>query len=275
MKILKKMIFSFLIVVCIFSIMAATSIYLTTAITKDITIVDENKYPINQHATNYQIGANYLWVGTYIYLNGDVPLGRQMIQLGKDKMTESRTALTQYLPSDKIGAFETKEKVAIQGSDVVIASIIEQGINPVPIEQYDRKIQFNIDFCQKAIDSLNSDLEIEVTNSQKDMVDNLNIAKTSAQQNINITVTMLIISLIVSILVAYIISIKFTTTLVKLTELADKVTSGEFDAKFPEIKSKDEIADLAGSLEMLITAFKMQKDRIQNAQKPAVKEKSK
>ena len=65
---------------------------------------------------------------------------------------------------------------------------------------------------------------------------------------------------IVVILIVIVVSVFFAKTISdpvrKLKEAADKATSGEFDAKLPEVKSTDEVAEMTGSIEMLITAFK-------------------
>jgi methyl-accepting chemotaxis protein len=41
-----------------------------------------------------------------------------------------------------------------------------------------------------------------------------------------------------------------------LKDAADKITSGEFDVVLPNAKGSDEVSELTGSVEMLITAFK-------------------
>ena len=62
--------------------------------------------------------------------------------------------------------------------------------------------------------------------------------------------------LIASIVIALLFSRTITRPLIDLKNSADKITSGEFETKIPQRKSKDEIAELTASLEMLIMAFK-------------------
>ncbi|MCK4929050.1 MAG: hypothetical protein KAR76_04875, partial [Methanosarcinales archaeon] len=86
MKIMYKIITGFLVVAFI---SLATGLYtsnLVQIMENDISNVDDVKYPINQYATNYQRGANQLWLGTYVYANGDVAMGKQFIRNGKAMM---------------------------------------------------------------------------------------------------------------------------------------------------------------------------------------------
>jgi two-component system sensor histidine kinase MtrB len=57
----------------------------------------------------------------------------------------------------------------------------------------------------------------------------------------------------------------------QLKEAADKVTSGELDVKLPEVKGTDEVAELTGSVEMLIAAFKAKAQARQPEARPAEK----
>lgn len=69
--------------------------------------------------------------------------------------------------------------------------------------------------------------------------------------------------LIVTILLAFIIGIIFSRSITNpikdLKKAADQITLGDFNAKLPEIKGNDEVADLTASMEMLIAALKSKK----------------
>jgi methyl-accepting chemotaxis protein len=79
------------------------------------------------------------------------------------------------------------------------------------------------------------------------------------KQIIGLSVALLLISIIVSL----VFSRTITGPIKKLRESADKVTNGEFDTQLPQLKSKDEIAELTASLEMLIMAFKFKTQQIE------------
>jgi HAMP domain-containing protein len=72
--------------------------------------------------------------------------------------------------------------------------------------------------------------------------------------------TILVITLI-TMAATLVISIAFANRISKpikqLKEAADKLTNGEFDTQLPQVKGNDEVAELTGSMEMLIAAYKM------------------
>lgn len=71
------------------------------------------------------------------------------------------------------------------------------------------------------------------------------------------------ILLVATILLAFIIGIIFSRSITNpikdLKKAADQITLGDFNAKLPEIKGNDEVADLTASMEMLIAALKSKK----------------
>lgn len=77
----------------------------------------------------------------------------------------------------------------------------------------------------------------------------------------NMIITISIITLIVAVLVSVLMAGKITKPLILLKDSADKVTSGDFETQIPQVKGNDEVAELTGSIEMLITAFKFAKGK--------------
>ncbi|MFH0870159.1 MAG: HAMP domain-containing protein [archaeon] len=78
----------------------------------------------------------------------------------------------------------------------------------------------------------------------------------SANQTSSQTVTFIVIAIIIVMIVGYLFANSMSKPIKQLKEAADKLTNGELDVKLPEAKGTDEIAELTGSVEMLITAFK-------------------
>jgi len=70
------------------------------------------------------------------------------------------------------------------------------------------------------------------------------------------TLTFIVIAIIIVVIVGYLFANSISKPIKALKESADKLTSGELDVKLPEVKGTDEIAELTGSVEMLMTAFK-------------------
>jgi len=67
-----------------------------------------------------------------------------------------------------------------------------------------------------------------------------------------------IIMLLISIVIALIFTRYIATPIMQLKDVADKVTSGNFDAKLPEA-TNDEIGELTASIEMLIVGLKIKR----------------
>ncbi|MDD1729357.1 MAG: HAMP domain-containing protein [Methanospirillum sp.] len=67
-----------------------------------------------------------------------------------------------------------------------------------------------------------------------------------------------IIMLLISIIIALIFTRYIASPIMQLKDVADKVTSGNFDAQLPEA-TNDEIGELTASIEMLIVGLKMKR----------------
>lgn len=67
-----------------------------------------------------------------------------------------------------------------------------------------------------------------------------------------------LIMLLLSILIALLFTRYIATPIMQLKDVADRVTSGNFDAQLPEA-TNDEIGELTASIEMLIVGFKMKR----------------
>jgi HAMP domain-containing protein len=72
----------------------------------------------------------------------------------------------------------------------------------------------------------------------------------------NTIMTIFLLTILFLILVCLSFAHSISKPIKALREAADKVTSGELDVALPKAKGNDEIAELTGSVEMLIAAFK-------------------
>lgn len=70
-----------------------------------------------------------------------------------------------------------------------------------------------------------------------------------------LTIIMLIIAIIITVVMAN----SITKPIMQLKDVADKVTSGNFDAQLPDVNTNDEIAELTASIEMLIVGLKLKR----------------
>ena len=266
MKIMYKIITGFLVVAFI---SLATGLYtsnLVQIMENDISNVDDVKYPINQYATNYQRGANQLWLGTYVYANGDVAMGKQFIRNGKAMMIKSRESLSGLLDANEIAELQTKENSAIASSDQVIGTIdkhlsmMVMDENHESKEAHESEIQFNLNLMQQRVSALNLALSSKVDESQEDMEATLDDAKHNGQQAIFLTRMSLLVSWVLSIVIAVFISLIITKPLTQLTDVSNKISEGNLDVTLPEIKTKDEIYDLNESMKGVLAAVELLTD---------------
>ena len=70
-----------------------------------------------------------------------------------------------------------------------------------------------------------------------------------------------IVLLFVSVIIALLFSRTLTTPIIKLKEVADKITEGDFSTELPTVKGRDEVAELTGSMAMVVMALKMKKKK--------------
>ncbi|PLW80485.1 hypothetical protein C0585_02205 [Candidatus Woesearchaeota archaeon] len=265
MKIMYKMLIGFFIVVAISLISGITSINFINTINEDVTFVQEEEYPENTALTNYLRGANNLWVGTYIYANGDTAMGNQYIRNGKRIMKESRLILASGDDIEvDIDSLKKKEDSAIEASDKVL--------NGIKSGASSDEISLNLNFLQQRVASLDLALSGAVEESQEELLELLEDSKEQSNNVVNLNKWSLIISVGLSLLVAVLISLLITKPLKKLSDAADKLTSGE-DVAVPEIKTHDEIEKLGNLMQMQSEIIKMMK--MQQQQAPAKKTKSK
>jgi HAMP domain-containing protein len=97
--------------------------------------------------------------------------------------------------------------------------------------------------------------------------------KESAEHTSQQTLTFIVLAIIIVVLVGLWFAQSLSKPIKDLKMAADKLTSGELDVKMPAVKGSDEVAELTGSVEMLMAAFKAKSEAKQAISEPAKKEK--
>lgn len=106
------------------------------------------------------------------------------------------------------------------------------------------------------IDEFSSPVELTKEKITTSVTSTGNQIAASVTRMQNTILTIFVLTIIFLILVCLSFAHSISKPIKALREAADKVTSGELDVKLPEAKGSDEIAELTGSVEMLIAAFK-------------------
>jgi HAMP domain-containing protein len=72
-----------------------------------------------------------------------------------------------------------------------------------------------------------------------------------------VVISVLLITFVIALIVGIILSNRISKPLVQLKDAADQITSGKFDTELPQVKGNDEVAELTGSMAILIMGYKI------------------
>ncbi|KCZ72589.1 HAMP domain [Candidatus Methanoperedens nitroreducens] len=252
MKIKYKLLISFFVIVAVFLIAGLainSNIQEMSFIEKEMS----KDFSINQQATNYEKGARQVQVGVFLYAHGSKELGGQLIREGYNLMTSSRNNLKNSLKDpamlSDLSDIERLEEKVIQVSDEVTKTADVSPGNTALIEQ-------NLHTLEGRVEALNLKLSgfIEVTD--RAVANSIERSRIHADDTIKTTYYAVIGSMIVSLILAIFLANRLTNPLRSLTDVANKVSRGEIDAKI-SVASKDEIGELAESFKRMVNAFKI------------------
>lgn len=246
MKILPKMLLGFFSIVLIALLSGTYTILLTGSVEELATEIEERVYPLNRVSTNYQRATNDLWIGTYIYANGDHAMGRQYLNNGKEGMSKEREQLATFLDEQELKELEIKERNAIEASDLVVGFAQEADNS--------QQMKLNLNFLQQRVNALNLKLSSLVDESQEFMLHDLQQCKSGAAMTANSTMIALAISVFLGIALSLIIGRVITKPVKQLTAVANRISKGDLDVEIPQIQTKDEIHDLGESMRGVLAA---------------------
>jgi HAMP domain-containing protein len=142
--------------------------------------------------------------------------------------------------------------------NVVAHPLIETNTNVLDVEYVANMLDKSEGIVQYEIDGVKK-IAAFVSYEPYDMlvVAESNLIEEQSLQSMRIIVLSLIV-LILSVVGGLFFARSISNPIIRLKDAADKVTSGE-DVSLPAVKGSDEIAELTGSMAMLIQAFKFAK----------------
>jgi nitrogen fixation/metabolism regulation signal transduction histidine kinase len=132
--------------------------------------------------------------------------------------------------------------------------------DPASVDPNDKNIRETMFVGEEVFDESKFNKKVEAfEKSQKALLDK---KMKDSQDMMNDLKSQYIIGTIIMLLISIVIALFFTryiaTPIMQLKDVADKVTSGNFDAQLPEA-TNDEIGELTASIEMLIVGLKMKR----------------
>jgi nitrogen fixation/metabolism regulation signal transduction histidine kinase len=255
MKIQRKMLLSYLLIVALFASIGAV-ITLNTMKMSDLQSTAIKQVEIGNYAAVYQKGVDLKKAG---FLEGSL---KDVTSQATDEATAqamidaTQTYLLNNLPKDstlyaKFIICNDIMNNTIDPSDAQVKLIMNNALTDRYAELPNRYIQIRDAYAQ---------MSGNLTDFQVVALEQVETATKESQDYANFSVMLSAIGVtviaIVSIAMALILGKRITNPLKKLTEIAGKVSMGELDHEI-DIKTKDEISDLGEAFQRMINAFKM------------------
>ena len=220
-------------------------------------------YPVNQYAIELDRGADYLWIGTFLYASGDTSFGKQYIKNGKRMMEESienlnglNVQMSEILPKEE-SVLETQQKVI----DIIDTD-----------PESKNKIEFGLRLLQQRIGALDVELDDLAEHSQEEMtkgIDSLTFAKERGETTIKLTLILIIVSLLISSILSVFLSRSVSKPLKELSQTVDEISRGNFNVDIKKTSNIKEIATLEDSLRRIIVSMKLAVLRLQERKETA------
>jgi len=255
MKIQRKLLLSYLLIVGLF---LALGIFLTVNIVHMSDLQNQVKHnvDINSNAYIYQQGMDEKRFASFVYSQGNTQLGEQMLVSSADTMQPAEDFLLSALANDpelfnKFTAVTNIDKNQINNALVEIIAI-SNGNDPNKFSLVNQQLGILMASMDEIAVKLADFRSITLENSQKATTESQSYANTSIMSAIIASVTISIIAIVLAVVLGK----RMTDPLKKLTDIAGKVSMGELDQKI-DIKTGDEINDLAEAFQRMINAFKM------------------
>ena len=278
MKIRRKLLLSYLLIVALF-IAAGTTITYNTLKMGEIQNKVKVQTDISNNAYAYQQGLDQKQLGTFSYSSGNAQIGGDVIVRAADTMQPAETYLLNNLATNPELLAKFNEVVDIDRNTIndAITKVITISASSDPNrfilmwDQLDRLMTATTAADQKLADVRAATL----ANVQNAMTESQNYA------NFSMIIAVASIAAIgaVSVALAFVMGNRITGPLKKLADIAHKVSLGDMNQRYYlkqniDIKTGDEIDELVNAFRRMINAFRMtealnkEEEPAQEPQKP-------
>ena len=255
MKIQRKLLLSYLLIVVLFVAVGVTVTYQTMKMA-DLQTKVKQQIEINDNAATYQQGIDAKKFAAFVYSQGNTEGGGQMLVDAETiKMpAEAYLLATLTSGSDLYAKFNACYQIDQYPINNAITEIVTIS-NSNDANKAD-EIRTQLGYLMNAI----AQVDANVAEFRKATMANVQDATTESQSYANFSNMIAVVSFtaiaIVSVALAIVIGKRITNPLKKLTDVAGKVSLGELDHEI-DIKTGDEISDLGEAFQRMINAFKM------------------
>jgi methyl-accepting chemotaxis protein len=253
MKIQHKIIAAFLAVMVLF-LVAGLIIGASVQQMNTLESTISTNYAINAEAMKYQDGARQLQVGESFVVQGNTAMGNQLINEGKQRMELSRTNLKKQVTDTAM--ISSLDEIARLEANVITTSREIDTLTGSADPDHQALLNKKLATLQDQVEALNLGLSNFVDKTNGNLVAAIDAAKAFGSFTNLVTIIAFVIALILSIGIAVYLANLITRPIVRLTEIANKVSNGQMVHEITR-ESNDEIGDLADSFRKMINAFKV------------------
>ncbi len=259
MKIKRKLLLSYLLIVALFVAAGATITYNTTKMA-DLQNIVKTQMEINNNAYIFQQGLDQKQFGTLMYSSDKVVDGERVIVNSAEIMVPAETYLKNTLQGDLLTKFNEVTQLNSGQIDTAIGQVYAIYISNSATKYQDIWTQLTI-----LMDGVNQ-ADIKLADVRSQILANVNSATAEAQNYANlsliIAVAFLAIITVVAVVLAVVMGNRITNPLKKLADIAQKVSLGDLNQRYYlkqniDIKTGDEIDELVNAFRRMINAFRM------------------
>lgn len=261
MKIRRKLLLSYLLIVALFIAAGATITYNTMKMAELQTKI-EREVEINNNAFAFQKGLYQKQFGTLLYSADNLVDGERLIVEGAETMLPAGTYLQSALADNPELLSKFNEVVGLDTNQVDGAIgqvyVIYTSNSATKYEEIWSQMTVLMNAVTQADLKLGEVRAATLTNVENATVEAQNYA------NLSLIIAVVFLALItaVSVVLALIMGNRITRPLKKLADIAQKVSLGDLNQRYYlkqniDIKTGDEIDDLVNAFRRMINAFRM------------------
>jgi HAMP domain-containing protein len=261
MKIRRKLLISYLLIVALFVAAGATITYNTMKMA-DLQNNVKQQVAINNNAYAFQQGLDQKQFGTLMYSADNIVEGERIIVESAETMVPAKSYLLEALASNPELLAKFNEVVQIDDETIntAISQVYSIYISNVT-DKYE-KIWAQLTTLMNGVTQADIKLA-DVRSATLANVENATLeAQSYASLSLILAVVFLAIISVVSVILSIIMGNRITNPLKKLADIAHKVSLGDLNQRHYlkqniDIKTGDEIDELVGAFRRMVNAFRM------------------
>jgi methyl-accepting chemotaxis protein len=269
MKIKRKLLISYLLLVILFVAAGATITYNTSKI-QELQGEIKDLGEISISAASYAQGLDEKQFGTIVYTMKSQSDGQEIMTNASEKVVAAQAVLQEKLVNNQALLAKFNDVVAIDENTV--NSAIEDIYNimadtSLTGDEQVAQVWQQMNRLMDAVTVANTELSEIRTTTSSNVMTAVSASQSYAQFSTILAIVFVAITAAVSMVLAITIGNRITNPLKKLVDIANKVSLGDLDQRHYlkeniNIKTGDEIDELTDAFRRMINAFRLQEELI-------------